>query len=79
MGNGFFNETGPFVALFSQSNPQAFIQFPRFPLKRGSGTPTSHPASNPFSSMQSPTSRPLASLDLPRALGSSQATKGCGR
>lgn len=59
MGNGFFNETGPFVALLSQSNPQAFIQV-SLASKPGSGTPTSHPARNPFSSTQFPISRPLA-------------------
>lgn len=70
MGNGFFNETGSFVALFSQFNPQAFIHSSppsarphhHSPSKPGSDTPTSHPARHLFSSMQSPIFRPLASL-----------------
>lgn len=50
MGNGFFNETSPFVALFPRSTPRhSFNSLPStHPPQPRLGTPTSHPASSPF-------------------------------
>lgn len=73
MGNGFFNETGSFVALFSQFNPQAFI---RVPPPRPAAPP-SHDQAPPLPTQQAthfparspPSLGPSPPLNLPRALG----------